>query len=155
MPGRSHSSAQNYSLCCWNGLSSVCRQRVLTCSFVSGHESLTAIHDATAAAMHQCRRLLIILSPEAKTEESTCICDNQSQVWYEQKVGLHDALTKNDPRVILVEIGKWFLIFQKSLATWILLSHGLYSSAFMPYLVMYNSLQASQTEILLPAFMLS
>uniref|UniRef100_A0A3P9DJF0 Uncharacterized protein n=1 Tax=Maylandia zebra TaxID=106582 RepID=A0A3P9DJF0_9CICH len=74
--------------------------------FIRGRDDCPgeAIHDATAAAMHQCRRLLIILSPEAKTEESTCICDNQSQVWYEQKVGLHDALTKNDPRVILVEI---------------------------------------------------
>uniref|UniRef100_A0A3Q3CHU5 Interleukin-1 receptor type 1-like n=1 Tax=Haplochromis burtoni TaxID=8153 RepID=A0A3Q3CHU5_HAPBU len=74
--------------------------------FIRGRDDCPgeAIHDATAAAMHQCRRLLIILSPEGKTEESTCICDNQSQVWYEQKVGLHDALTKNDPRVILVEI---------------------------------------------------
>lgn len=74
--------------------------------FIRGRDDCPgeAIHDATAAAMHQCRRLLIILSPEGKTEESTCICDNQSQVWYEQKVGLHDALTKNDPTVILVEI---------------------------------------------------
>uniref|UniRef100_A0A3Q4MP97 Interleukin-1 receptor type 1-like n=1 Tax=Neolamprologus brichardi TaxID=32507 RepID=A0A3Q4MP97_NEOBR len=74
--------------------------------FIRGRDDCPgeAIHDATAAAMHQCRRLLIILSPEGKMEESTCICDNQSQVWYEQKVGLHDALTKNDPRVILVEI---------------------------------------------------
>lgn len=73
---------------------------------MSGHESLTAIHDATAAAMHQCRRLLIILSPEGKTEESTFVCDKRNQVWYEQTVGLHGALTRNDPRVILVEIGK-------------------------------------------------
>ncbi|KAM8854854.1 interleukin-1 receptor-like 2 isoform 2-T2 [Spinachia spinachia] len=61
-----------------------------------------AVHDVVAATVRRCRRLIIIISPEAnrpphgRTEEQLC---------YEQKVGLHDALTLNDPRVILVEVG--------------------------------------------------
>uniref|UniRef100_A0AAQ4S4I4 Uncharacterized protein n=1 Tax=Gasterosteus aculeatus aculeatus TaxID=481459 RepID=A0AAQ4S4I4_GASAC len=61
-----------------------------------------AVHDAVAATVRRCRRLIIIISPEAnpppdgRTEPRLC---------YEQKVGLHDALTSNDPRVILVEVG--------------------------------------------------
>ncbi|XP_026233193.1 interleukin-1 receptor type 1-like [Anabas testudineus] len=70
-----------------------------------------AFHDVIAAAVHQCRRLIIILSPDAKyspdsgqTEEVSSTCGEQIQLCYEHKVGLHDALTQNDPRVILVEI---------------------------------------------------
>ncbi|XP_070770818.1 interleukin-1 receptor type 1 [Enoplosus armatus] len=68
-----------------------------------------AVHDAIAATVCQCRRLIIILSPVAKFSsdektEETPLCDNQNQLCYEQKVGLYDALTQNDPRVILVEI---------------------------------------------------
>ncbi|XP_028993174.1 interleukin-1 receptor type 1-like isoform X2 [Betta splendens] len=71
-----------------------------------------AVHDSIAAAIHQCHRLIIILSPEAKnptdahTAEETLptTCDDQTQMCYEQKVGLYSALTQNDPQVILVEI---------------------------------------------------
>ncbi|XP_037645701.1 interleukin-1 receptor type 1 [Sebastes umbrosus] len=62
-----------------------------------------AVHDAIAATVRQCRRLIIILSPDINTEEVS-LRDNQTQLCYEQKVGLHDALTQNEPRVILVEI---------------------------------------------------
>ncbi|XP_038577073.1 interleukin-1 receptor type 1-like [Micropterus salmoides] len=67
-----------------------------------------AVHDAIAATVYQCRRLIIIISPakpstDDKTEE-VLLHDNHFQLCYEQKVGLHDALTQNDPRVILVEI---------------------------------------------------
>nr|WGH58456.1 interleukin 1 receptor type 1 [Sebastes schlegelii] len=62
-----------------------------------------AVHDAIAATVRQCRRLIIILSPDINTEEVP-LRDNQTQLCYEQKVGLHDALTQNEPRVILVEI---------------------------------------------------
>lgn len=73
--------------------------------------SLTAVPDVIASTMRQCRRLIIILSPEAKssadnkTEEESLLC-NQSQLGYEQKIGIHDALTQNDLQVILVEIGE-------------------------------------------------
>ncbi|XP_060910637.1 interleukin-1 receptor type 1 [Labrus mixtus] len=68
-----------------------------------------AVHDAVAATLSQCRRLILILSPlekscsEVKTEEVP-ICDNLNQLCYEHKVGLYDALTRNSLRVILVEI---------------------------------------------------
>lgn len=74
---------------------------------------LTAFHDVIAATVHQCRRLIIILSSEAKystdtgkTEEVSSIRGEQIQLCYEQRVGLFDALTQNDTRVILVEIGE-------------------------------------------------
>ncbi|XP_054887335.1 interleukin-1 receptor-like 1 [Poeciliopsis prolifica] len=57
-----------------------------------------AVHDAVCAAVRQCRRLLIILSSAGKLKE------NHNQLAYEQKVGLHDALMRNDPKVILVEV---------------------------------------------------
>ncbi|XP_008299812.1 interleukin-1 receptor type 1 [Stegastes partitus] len=63
-----------------------------------------AMHDAIAAAVHQCRRLIIILSSDDKTRETSPLQENQKQLCYEQKVGLYDALTQKDPRVILVEI---------------------------------------------------
>lgn len=71
------------------------------------------MHDAIAATVYQCRRLIIIISPakpstDDKTEE-VLLHDNHFQLCYEQKVGLHDALTQNDPRVILVEIGEDWL----------------------------------------------
>ncbi|XP_041806584.1 interleukin-1 receptor-like 2 [Chelmon rostratus] len=69
-----------------------------------------AVHDVISATLRQCRRLIIILSPEAKSsthggQEEEPLCDNQKQLCYEQKIGLYDALTQNDSRVILVEIG--------------------------------------------------
>ncbi|XP_070694240.1 interleukin-1 receptor type 1-like [Pempheris klunzingeri] len=69
-----------------------------------------AVADVIAATVRQCRRLIIILSSEAKSStegktEDVPLCDNQNQLCYERKVGLHDALTQNDLRVILVEIG--------------------------------------------------
>ncbi|XP_029315736.1 interleukin-1 receptor type 1 isoform X2 [Cottoperca gobio] len=68
-----------------------------------------AVHDVIAATVRQSRRLIMILSPEikfstgCKTEEAP-LRDNQNQLCYEHKIGLHDALTHNEPRVILVEI---------------------------------------------------
>lgn len=81
------------------------------------------MHDAVAAAMRQCRRLIIILSPVAKRlthdedQEDEFLCDDPNQLAYEQKIGLFDALMQNDPKVVLVEIGEhiktlcvvWFL----------------------------------------------
>ncbi|KAM9347792.1 interleukin-1 receptor type 1-like [Symphorus nematophorus] len=69
-----------------------------------------AVHDIIAATVRQCRRLIIILSPATKcsthgNEAEELLSNNQNQLWsYEQKIGLYDALTQNDPRVILVEI---------------------------------------------------
>ncbi len=69
------------------------------------------MHDVIAATVRQSRRLIIILSPEAKIstngkKEEEPLCDNQNQLWYEHRIGLYDALTQNDLRVILVEIGE-------------------------------------------------
>lgn len=64
------------------------------------------MNDEISAAMRQCRRLIIILSAHTKTEYSPSSCEKQNQLLYEHKVGLHDALIKNDPKVILVETGK-------------------------------------------------
>uniref|UniRef100_UPI0037E7A486 interleukin-1 receptor type 1 n=1 Tax=Semicossyphus pulcher TaxID=241346 RepID=UPI0037E7A486 len=68
-----------------------------------------AVHDAVAAALSQCRRLIIILSPVTKSSpgvkrEEEPICDNRNQLCYDHKVGLYNALTQNSQRVILVEI---------------------------------------------------
>ncbi|XP_042350522.1 LOW QUALITY PROTEIN: interleukin-1 receptor type 1-like [Plectropomus leopardus] len=68
-----------------------------------------AVHDAIAATVRQCRRLILILSSEIKSSndgktEEAVLSDNQDHLWYEQKVGLYDALTQKEPRVILVEI---------------------------------------------------
>ncbi|XP_023256190.1 interleukin-1 receptor type 1-like [Seriola lalandi dorsalis] len=69
-----------------------------------------AVHDAIAATLHQCRRLIIILSlaprscADGKEVKASPLCDDQNQLCYEQKIGIYDALTKNEPRVILVEI---------------------------------------------------
>lgn len=73
---------------------------------------LTAIHDAIAATVRRCRRLIIILSAQVntstdgETDEASPLRDNLINLCYEQKVGLYDALTQNDPRVILVEFGE-------------------------------------------------
>lgn len=69
------------------------------------------MHDVIAATMSQCRRLIIILSPDIKSStdsqtEEAPLHDNKTQLWYEHKVGIHDALTQNEPRVILVEVGE-------------------------------------------------
>ncbi|XP_075993929.1 interleukin-1 receptor-like 2 isoform X2 [Genypterus blacodes] len=70
-----------------------------------------AMHDAIAATVRRCRRLIIILSMQVNAstdggiDEAAPLRDNLTRLCYEQKVGLHDALTQNDPRVILVEFG--------------------------------------------------
>uniref|UniRef100_A0A8C3G920 Interleukin 1 receptor type 1 n=1 Tax=Cyclopterus lumpus TaxID=8103 RepID=A0A8C3G920_CYCLU len=64
-----------------------------------------AIHDVIADTLSKCRRLIIILSPVVNSSSSEPLGDDQNQLCYEQKVGLYDALTQNDLRVILVEIG--------------------------------------------------
>lgn len=69
------------------------------------------MHDAIAATMQQCRRLIIILSRDGKSfnhgsKEDEPLSVNQNQLCFEQKIGLYDALTQNDPKVILVEIGE-------------------------------------------------
>lgn len=69
------------------------------------------MHDVIAATVHQCRRLIIILSPEGKfsthgNKEEELLCLGQNQPCYEQKIVLHDALTQNDPKVILLEVGE-------------------------------------------------
>lgn len=72
---------------------------------------LAEVHDAVATTMCRCRRLIIILSPEAKRvtrdedREDKFLCEDQTQ-HYEQKIGLFDALTLNDPKVVLVELGE-------------------------------------------------
>lgn len=66
----------------------------------------TAIHDTISAALHQCRTLIIILSPVGKAKGTRSLCETQTQLLYEQEVGLYDALTQNDPKIILVEVGE-------------------------------------------------
>ncbi|XP_071337363.1 interleukin-1 receptor type 1 isoform X2 [Trachinotus anak] len=69
-----------------------------------------AMHDVIAATLHQCRRLIIILSPVARssadcrTEEASPLSKDQNLLCYEQKIGIYDALTQNEPQVILLEI---------------------------------------------------
>ncbi|XP_068184899.1 interleukin-1 receptor type 1 isoform X2 [Antennarius striatus] len=68
------------------------------------------MYEAISAAICRCCRLIIILSPDAKSsasgrEEEEASCDYHNQIYYEQRLGLHEALTQNDPKVILLEIG--------------------------------------------------
>uniref|UniRef100_A0A3Q2D6J5 Uncharacterized protein n=1 Tax=Cyprinodon variegatus TaxID=28743 RepID=A0A3Q2D6J5_CYPVA len=63
-----------------------------------------AVHDVITAAVHQCRRMIIILSSCGKSQEPIHFGNNQKHVLYEQKVGLHDALMENGPKIILVEV---------------------------------------------------
>lgn len=81
----------------------------LTSSLISHVQSFTAMHDAIATTLCQCRRLIIILSsvdPGNGDQEGELLSYNLNQLCYEQKIGLYDALTRNDPKVILVEIGE-------------------------------------------------
>ncbi|CAN9498508.1 unnamed protein product [Ophioblennius macclurei] len=64
-----------------------------------------AMHDAVSTAVSRCRRLIIVLSSSGESEKAPPTIDRRTQLCYEQEVGLYDALTRNDPRVILVEIG--------------------------------------------------
>lgn len=68
---------------------------------------LAAVHEAVAATMCQCRRLIIILSPGAPEEnrEDEILLDDPHQR-FEEKIGLFDALTRNDLKVVLVEFGE-------------------------------------------------
>lgn len=68
------------------------------------------MHDVIATTVRQCQRVIIILSAE---EESSVdgrseaeLSRDRSQLLYEQSISLHDTLRLNDPKVILVEIGK-------------------------------------------------
>ncbi|KAM7380095.1 hypothetical protein PAMP_003412 [Pampus punctatissimus] len=68
-----------------------------------------AMHDIIASTVQRCRRLILILSAEAKSStddktEEHLVLNDPNQLCFEQKVGLHDALTKNEPQVILIEI---------------------------------------------------
>ncbi|CAK6968534.1 interleukin-18 receptor 1 [Scomber scombrus] len=68
-----------------------------------------AIHDMIASAVQRCRRLIIVLTAEAKsstnkTEEDCPLHNDHNQLFYEQIISLHDALMQNEPQVILVEI---------------------------------------------------
>uniref|UniRef100_A0A668APW0 Uncharacterized protein n=1 Tax=Myripristis murdjan TaxID=586833 RepID=A0A668APW0_9TELE len=64
-----------------------------------------AMHDAIAAAVQRSRRFIIVLSAQSDScsvggraeEASPLLC-------YEHKVGLFDALTRREPRVVLLEI---------------------------------------------------
>lgn len=81
----------------------------LTSSLISHVDSFAAMHDVIAATVCQCRRLIIILSsvaPDNGDQEGELLSYNLNQLCYEQKIGLYDALTRNDPTVILVEIGE-------------------------------------------------
>lgn len=68
------------------------------------------MHDVIATTVRQCQRLIMVLSADdnfsvESDNEGKLLCD-QSQLCYEQSIGLHDALLMNDPKVILVEIGE-------------------------------------------------
>ncbi|XP_056144868.1 interleukin-1 receptor type 1 [Lampris incognitus] len=69
-----------------------------------------AMHEVIAAMFHRCQRLIIILSAQGKSSmgpemtEALLINHSQTQLNYEQRIGLFDALTQNGPPVILVEI---------------------------------------------------
>lgn len=47
----------------------------------------------------ECRRL--------GNKEHKLLSYNSNQLYYEQKIGIYDALIKNEPKVILVEIGEY------------------------------------------------
>ena len=44
--------------------------------------------------------------PACRNKEEEHLSDEHNQVCYEQKIGLYEALTHNNPKVILVEIGE-------------------------------------------------
>nr|XP_057938315.1 uncharacterized protein LOC131135912 [Doryrhamphus excisus] len=73
--------------------------------FITGRDDSPgeATHDAIAAIMRRCRRLIIIIVSPGETETRP-LSDEQKHLSFEQQLGLHDALTHNRPRVILVEI---------------------------------------------------
>ncbi|KAM6934572.1 interleukin-1 receptor type 1 [Xenentodon cancila] len=75
--------------------------------YIRGRDDLPgeAIHDDISTKVRQCRRLIIIVSLGDKEEYTQSSCEKQNQLLYEQKVGLHDALIQNDPKIILVETG--------------------------------------------------
>ncbi|XP_061698381.1 interleukin-1 receptor type 1 [Syngnathoides biaculeatus] len=87
--------------------------------FIAGRDDSPgeARHDTMAAAIQRCRRLIIVVESETddeeeeeKKEEKKEACEwrplshDDRQLSYEQKLGLHDALTHNTPAVILLEI---------------------------------------------------
>lgn len=79
------------------------------------------MHDVISATLHQCRRLIFILpeehnssnssNPDDKQMETSPLHNKQNHLYYEQKVGIYDALTQNEPRVILVELGEDCVLF--------------------------------------------
>lgn len=71
----------------------------------------SAFHDIISDTVTQCSRLIIVLSQssaDSQSEEGPSLHADQGQLSYEQKIGIHDALTRNEPQVILVEIGEGF-----------------------------------------------
>ncbi|XP_061547645.1 interleukin-1 receptor type 1 isoform X1 [Phycodurus eques] len=79
--------------------------------FITGRDDSPgeATHDAMAATMQRCRRLIIILAKKEEEEEKEAsewrpFSHEDRQLNYEQKLGLHEALTHNTPSVILLEI---------------------------------------------------
>ncbi|XP_077435386.1 interleukin-1 receptor type 1-like isoform X1 [Vanacampus margaritifer] len=92
--------------------------------FIAGRDDSPgeATHDSMAAIMRRCRRLIIVVSAKEtdkeenkkeeleeeedkkETKEWRPFCLEDRQLSYEQKLGLHDALTQNTPTVILLEI---------------------------------------------------
>ncbi|XP_024919632.1 interleukin-1 receptor type 1 [Cynoglossus semilaevis] len=77
--------------------------------FIRGRDDCPgeAFHDIISDTVTQCSRLIIVLSQssaDSQSEEGPSLHADQGQLSYEQKIGIHDALTRNEPQVILVEI---------------------------------------------------
>ncbi|XP_028292493.1 interleukin-1 receptor type 1-like [Gouania willdenowi] len=64
-----------------------------------------ALHDVVSAAVRQSRRLIIIVSSLTETKETVPLHETEIQLCYEHKIGIFDALTQNNLRVILLEVG--------------------------------------------------
>lgn len=63
-----------------------------------------AMHDALSETVRRSRRLLLLLCPSGQ-QGALSLSEELQPLCYEQRVGLHDALTRKEPRVILIEIG--------------------------------------------------
>lgn len=74
--------------------------------YVAGRDDCPgeSLHDALSETVRRSRRLLLLLcasKPQGAQSES----EQLQPLCYEQRVGLHDALTHKEPRVVLIEIG--------------------------------------------------
>ncbi|XP_057707935.1 interleukin-1 receptor type 1-like [Corythoichthys intestinalis] len=76
--------------------------------FIAGRDDSPgeATQDAMAAAVRKCHRLIIVVASAEEDEARARQPFNleERHLSYEQKLGLYDALTRNTPTVILVEI---------------------------------------------------